>query len=75
MAISEQLGIANKKSPCLSSRRAWAKERVKPEEDNFFTKKKLSLYSKLGSVSEITLPIRSSSRGQTITPVPAGVFV
>ena len=37
--------------------------------------KKFSLYSKQVKVSESFLPIRPSSRGQTITPVPAGVFV
>ena len=40
-----------------------------------FKRMKYSLYSKLESVSESFLPIRPSSRGQTITPVRAGVFV
>ena len=37
--------------------------------------KKYSLYSKPRMVSEMFLPIRPSSRGQTITPAGTGVFV
>jgi hypothetical protein len=40
-----------------------------------FLKKKYSLYSKLEEVSEVFFRLDPLSRGQTITPVPAGVFV
>ena len=58
----------------LSSRRAWTKERAEPEVHNYSKKQIIMRYSKRRTFGAL-LPIRPSSRGQTLPPVCAGGFV
>jgi hypothetical protein len=58
----------------LSSRRAWTKGRAEPEVHNYSKKQIIMRYSKRRTFGAL-LPIRPSSRGQTLPPVLAGGFV